>query len=502
MNSTNMQQQQYAQPRHRQETIIKEIGSFLRELEETKKSREITYFSQLLGTKIYDADNHHIGRLQDLVVTSGEKFPVVEALICQHGKFTIKIMWQFIAAFNTHINLTLPFYKIPKEKIQDNDILIGATIIDKQLVDINGLKVIRVNDIALAKIKGRLNLVSIDIGMRGILRRIGLQKVSGWLGIKDQLVPWSNIEPLHDSLKRIRINVSMPHIDELHPADVADLLEELSMKERQSVFKSINSRTAARILEEAEDFVKKSVANSLEERRAALIIEKMSRHKAADILSLIDDEKKERLLGLMKLEVAAAIRELLTYPAESAGRFMSLRYVAIPKHFTIRRTIEYLRRMDLKPRILHYVYVVDELNALAGVLSLRDIVLAHPEALAQDIMKRRVISIKTKAGVKDATAIMAKYDLLGLPVIDSERKIKGILNIEEVFTESGTRVAEEPIAQPLPKYKNIFREIGAVLRDIDEFIRIKQIERLKGLKDRGIKLSFDKQKIIDDETKH
>jgi len=517
MISQQQKMQQAEKPKVKRETLIKEIGSFLRELEETKKTRDITYFSQLIGRKIYDADGHHVGYLSDMVVTSGEKFPVVESIICRHRsyapgsgntifprhqKYLIKIMWSYISFFNSKITLSLPFYRIPKEKINDSDILIADKLLDKQLVDVNGLKVIRVNDIALAKIKDKFNLVSIDIGLKGILRRIGLTKLGDWLRIKDQLVPWNNIEPLNDSLKRIRINIAMPQISELHPADIADLLEELSAKERQSVFKSINSRTAARILEEAEDFVKKSVVYSLDEKRAALIIEKMSRHKAADVLSLVDDEKQNRLLALMKPEISAVIKELLTHPPESAGRILSLRYVAVPKNFTIRKTIDYLRKMELKPRILHYIYVVEEDNYLVGVLSLRDLVLAHPESLVQDVMKKKVISIKTNNSIKEATNIVAKYDILALPVIDSEHRIKGILNIEEVLTESGKKIVqpEEPIAtesKPSPKYKTLFKEIGHVLRDIDEFIRIKQLERLRGLGHKKIKIGFDKSKILE-----
>ncbi len=498
MISQQMESQLRTKPKR--EALIKEIGSFLRELEETKKARDITYFSQLIGRKVYDADGHKVGYLTDMVVTSGEKFPVIEAAICKHDKYFIKIMWPYISSFNHKITLSQPFYKIPKERINDSDILIADKLLDKQLVDVNGLKVIRVNDIALAKIKDKFNLVSIDIGWKGILRRIGLKKLVDWLRIKDQLVPWSNIEPLNDSLKRIRINIAMPQISELHPADLADLLEELSVKERQSVFKSINSRTAARILEEAEDFVKKSVVYSLDEKRAALIIEKMSRHKAADVLSLVDDEKQIRLLGLMKPEISVVIKELLTYPSESAGRLLSLRYVAVPKNFTIRKTIDYLRKMELKPRILHYIYVVEEDNYLVGVLSLRDIVLAHPDALVQDVMKKRVISIKTNNSIKEATDIMAKYDILALPVVDSEHRIKGILNIEEVLTESGKKIVqteEAIVAEKQPVYKTLFKEIGQVLRDIDEFIRIRQLERFRNLRNKKIKIGFDKSKILE-----
>ncbi len=488
------------QPKPKRETIVKEIGSFLRELEETKKARDITYFSQLIGRKVYDKDGHFIGTLHDMVVTSGEKFPVVEAIICRYQKHLIKVMWPYIASFNHTIALSLPFYKIPKEKIQEHDILIGDKILDKQLVDVNGLKVIRVNDIALAKIKDRINLVSIDIGMRGILRRIGLKRLGRWLRIKEKLVPWNNIEPLNDSLKRIRITVPVPQIAELHPADLADLLEELSAKERQSVFHSINSRTAARILEEAEDFVKKSVINSLDEKRAALIIEKMARHKAADLLTLVGEEKKQQLLGLMKSEIAAIIKELLTYPAESAGRLLSHRYVAIPRSFTVRKTIEYLRKMEMKPRILHYIYVVEDDNYLVGVMPLRDLVLAHPEDSVEQVMKRKAISIKTTMPVTYARNIIAKYDLLALPVVDAEHRIKGVLNVEELLTESDKKlVEEEQIVQPKEPvtYKSLFKEIGQVLRDIDGFIRVKQLERLRNLKNRKLKISFDRDKIVE-----
>ncbi len=494
-------QQQIQKPKR--ETIIREIGSFLRELEETKKTRDITYFSQLIGRKIYDSDGHYIAKLNDMVVTSGEKFPVIEAIICKQKKYFIKILWPYISSFNHKITLSLPFYKIPKEKINDNDILIADKLLDKQLVDINGLKVIRVNDIALAKIKDKINLVSIDISFKGILRRLGLKKLAKWFGLKDQLVPWSNIEPLNDSLKRIRINIAMPQMSELHPADIADLLEELSIKERQSVFNSINSKIAARILEEAEDFVKKSVVYSLDEKRAALITEKMARHKAADILSLIDEEKKNRLLALMKPEIAIVIKELLNYPPGSAGRVMSLRYVAIPKSFTVRKAIDYLRKMDLKPRILHYIYIIDDDDYLVGLLFLKDLVLAHPDILVQDVMKKRVISIKTNNLVRDATNIMAKYDILALPVVNSEHKIKGILNIEEVLTESRSKVVqEEPIIIEKPtRYKTIFREIGQVLKDIDEFIRKRQIEKFRNLRSKKIKIDFDRNKILESNEK-
>ena len=486
-------------PSVRQSTIVREIGSFLRELEETKRTKNIVYFSQLIGRKIYDGKGKYVGKMNDMVVTSGEKFPLVEAFTYKHNESLNKIMWRYVAEFNKDITLSIIYDQIPKEKIQENDILIADNLLDKQLVDINGLKVIRVNDVALAKTKDKINLVSIDIGMRGILRRLGLNRIGELLKLKDELVSWNDIEPLHDSLKRIMIKMPVQRLSDLHPADVADLLEELSMKEQQSIFKSLKSKTAALILEEAEDFVKKSIVYRLDEKRIALIIENMSRHKAADLLSLVDEEKRERLISFMSSDVAIVIRERLHYPGGSAGRLLSQRYVAVQRKSTLGNTIESLREIETKPRILHYVYVVDNDNSLVGVLSLRDVLLSNPNSLADEIMRRRVVSIKTRTPVSLAKNLMAKYNLLALPVLDSKHHLKGILNIEDVLQESSqhNKLHNESFSESkIEPTNNLFKDIKQVLRDIDKFMGLKHVEKLRKLKDKNI-LEFDKNKIIE-----
>jgi len=316
--------------------------------------------------------------------------------------------------------------------------------LDKQIVDTHGAKVVRVNDLQLSEVDGQLRLVGADVGLRGLLRRVGAEsvaeRVAGLAGrrLPRGIIPWHLVEPLeaaHDApAKTAAVRLTIPHakLALLHPADIADIVEEMTADERIAVFQQLDLETAAEALQEVEPEMQAAIVSDLPEERAADILEEMDPDEAADLLQDLSEERRDELVELMDKEEAKDVEELLTHSEDSAGGIMTTDFVALPREFTAAQAIDELRAKKPDPQLTYYLYVVDGEGKLEGVLSLRDLVVAPPETKVSDIMDPNVLKVDAETPKEEVAALIAKYDLLGLPVVDARKKLLGTVTVDDV----------------------------------------------------------------------
>ena len=474
------------QPAEKKVLAIKEISRVLTDIEETKKIKRLIYFSNLQRKRIVDSTGKAVGKLKDLVISGGEKFPEVSHILIIHNDENILISWQDVQSFDGMIRLSKPYEKEDKRFLKDDDICLGENILDQQVVDVNGLKVIRVNDIALTFIKNKLAVVNIDVGTRAFVRRLGFERLFDALNIdvKDHPVPWNTIEPLVGSIEKIHLKVPCPRVSDLHPADVAELFDELGMLERSTILKSMKSERAAQVMLECEPEVQASIIKSLKPKRLATIFEKMSPN---DIANMVNDENNDQItlaLNFMNKDIAVHVQEMLAYKEGSVARYMEESFITISPDLTVGTATDYVRSLSKYPTDFYYIYVVDENEVLIGVMSLKHLVVADANAIIRDIMKSKVISVDLNSPIEYVEELLTKYDLMSLPVIDINGKMRGIINIDDVLDivmerakhKESFELTEEQ-REDLGKKSRFRNYYSALVKDTNQFL--KELDSIK-----------------------
>lgn len=398
------------------------------------------FVSDLLKKPIVDRAGDKIGRITDIIIEIGGLYPKVTGY--EVGSFTKRyiINHQTVDVINKRI-LSLKFLQedVYKRELRENEIYLQKDLLDKQIVDTHGCKVVRINDLKLANFEGDIRLVAVDIGLKGLLRRLGVEipvtRLIGFFGNKigDNIISWDYLEPLQTELSRIKLTVPHEKISRLHPADIADIMSQLNVKEQVAIIKSLDHETAAEALGEVEPEVQAVIMETLEGEHASEILEEMAVDEAADLLGELSEEKARELLGLMDEAEAEEVQELLEYDEETAGGLMTTEFIALPAFLSVDQTINQLRELAPEAETIYYLYVVNNYEQLVGVVSLRDLIISSPGTLLEEIMITKVIYVSADLPQRQVADIIAKYNLLALPVVDAEKKPIGIITVDDVM---------------------------------------------------------------------
>lgn len=402
----------------------------------------MVYFNDLKNKIVFDENNAEIGILKDLVFVDGEKYAEVTHIVyLDKKKYRKKIPWDLVKELKsitegnkTKIDIIL---NTPSEKLtpffeKENESLVG-NIIDKQLIDVDGFKVIRVNDVVLGKIQEKFCIVAVAVGTRSFVRRIGLEKVIP-RKFREKIISWESVEVLEPEFHSLHLKTQKSKIADLHPEDIADIMEDLSHQERILIFNTLDRKKAAETIIDAEKEVQKSLFSNLKIRRIVDLLENISHDQAADILSLMSKSKAESILKSMRQDVSK-IREILKYNPESAGAIMDTEFVTIPEDYNVQRTIKLLRKIPPPHAKIFHLYVVNKKKQLVGVLSIRQLIVSPPTRYIVDFMKKDVIYVKLHTSKQDIAKTISRYDLFVIPVVDDNHVVKGVVTADDVLTE-------------------------------------------------------------------
>jgi Mg/Co/Ni transporter MgtE len=301
------------------------------------------------------------------------------------------------------------------------------------------------------------------------------------LDVKNHPVPWNSVEPLTGSLEKIHLKVPCPRVSDLHPADVADLFDELSLRERNTVLKSMNTDIIGKVLLECDSDIRQSILKMMTLRKIISILDKMSASDAAYILAEYSTDEISLMLKKLNVQSAAKIEEMLSYKPGSVARYMEHLFVSVPQTMTVEEIMRYIRSLQKYPDNFNYVYVVDENEVLFGVISLKNIILADPSAVVKDIMITKLVTVDMSHPISYVKELITKHDLLSLPVIDIGGRIKGVIDIVEILDIILEETKDnEPLEltdeqketvdknKRLKKYyTNIVRDVGKFMVDLD-----------------------------------
>ena len=398
------------------------------------------FLSQAIGRPVLDGNGEAIGTVADLIVAVGDRYPPVTGLVVATDRRLIFLPWSSVASFDlAGARLATSSIDIAKFQQRPDEIRLKDDLMDKQIVDIDGRKVVRVNDLTLDEIDGKLHLVAVDVGASGLLRRLGIEGPYRTVArnlripVPERYIDWEDVDPVETSIASIKLRVPHQGLAELHPADLATIIDQLAPKDRVGVVASLDDEAAADVFEEMEPETQVDLLEDLEPARAADILEEMSPDDAADLVQDLSDESRQEILALMERDEAEELGELLAYPEDTAGGMMTTEHVAIPASLTAQQTIERLRELEPNAETIYYVYVVDDDERLVGVLSLRDLIVSPPDTPISKVMIAEPVSVHVLDDEDAVAEVGAHYNLLAVPVTDADGRLEGIVTVDDAM---------------------------------------------------------------------
>ena len=397
------------------------------------------YLSKLLGSPVKDVENKSAGTLHDLVVSTSQAYPRVTAVGVRRRGKVLYAPWDEVSSFEeSGLMLRSPAAGLAERELEPGELPLSATFLDKQLVDTEGRKVIRVNDIQLLRNGPFVHVAAVDVSSNAILRRVGLAKVGDRLSKtrqhpKPHLIDWKDVDIEQTDEAAVRLTVPQTKLELLHPADIAELVHELSPDERAAVFDALEDDLAADTFEELHPSYQASLMLDLPDEKASEILNEMSPDDAADLLADLPDDRRQHFIDMMEKDDAEDMRELLSYPEHSAGGIMTTDYAWARLDDSATEATERLREQEPEAETVYYIYVVDRSEHLRGVFSLRDLLMTPPDRKVRDFMTENPVSVRTDASEEEVTNVIAKYNLLALPVVDEEGELHGIITIDDAI---------------------------------------------------------------------
>jgi Mg2+ transporter MgtE len=412
------------------------------------------YLTRLIGKPVVDAVGETIGTISDLAIATGEVFPRVTALaFLGPGKTPFMLSWRkFVAELDEeHVTLNAPRPELRFSYLQPDEVLLARDLLNKQIVDTQGLKIVRVNDLKLSESRNQLRLLGAEVGARGLLRAFSprfeasVERAIARFGWKlpENLIAWNYMDLIDRDLSRVQLSVTHKRLHELHPADVADLIEQLSPVQRAKVFEHLDNARAAETLSELEDEMQPAVLDAFSEERASSILKEMDPDDAADLIGDLPQDKAEALLRLMGVRESRQIRRLMGYHEKTAGGIMTPEVTMVTEDQTVQQIIDHLRGAAAENESIYYIYTVDAHRKLTGVVSLRDLIVSAPDTAASEIAEREVFSVDVDDDQEDVAEMMSKYDLLALPVLDGAGRIVGIVTVDDALEVMEEESAED-----------------------------------------------------------
>jgi magnesium transporter len=400
--------------------------------------------TELLGAPVTELSGAHCGRVREVALSPADDPARVSNLIVRTKHGDRVLPFSAISSVNGGIRATSPASDwVPPQA--DGLFLLERDLLDQQIIDVHGRKVVRVNDVDLhpETVDGRLYLKvgSVDVGPRGAVRRL-LKGVVPMAALKvllqripPRLIPWEFVDLIEtDPARRVKLKISHERLARLHPADIADIIEELAPKEREAVFETLDEEIAAGALEEVQPRVKKSILESLDSERAADIVEEMNPDAAADLLSDLPEERTSEILQEMEPEERNEVAELMEFGGTTAAGRMNTEYLALDDSATVNDGIEALRNFEGGVESVSTIYLVDKEGHLAGAIPLAKIVLAKSDDKLSSLTQEPLISTHAGTREKEFAELFDKYNLITLPVVDDENKLTGVITSDDVIS--------------------------------------------------------------------
>ena len=394
------------------------------------------YLSQVLGRPIRDLEGESVATVKDVITRLGEDdHPQIIGIVARYRRRDFFVSrWRITEISEAGVRLNSDVLDLRPFERREGEVLLARNVLDKQLIDVDGKRVVRVNDVQLIEVAGAWRVTGADVSLQGLWRRLA---PAGFMGTRKpvEVIDWSDVGYLATDEATVQLKSASGKLARLHPVEIARLAEALSYHHGSEVVESLDDETAAETLEEMAAAQQARIIGDMDEERAADILEWMSPDEAADVLGDLPEEKAEELLGLMEGDEQADVAELLPYEDDTAGGLMTTEFVTLPRELTVGAALARLREMAKTPNMIYYLYVVEAEDSwqLIGVIALRSLILADQTAPLAAVMRTEFQSAHPGEPAKEVAHRIAEYNLLALPVVDQAGDILGIITVDDAM---------------------------------------------------------------------
>jgi len=405
--------------------------------------------SELLGATVYDPSGAATGRVREVTLAPQEDRNRIASFIVKTKSGNRVLPFSAVTTIDANIHTSTDPADWPAANGAEGLFLLERDLLDQQVIDVHGRKVVRVNDVELqidavieaGRTHAVLRIQSVDIGVRGAIRRLlrGLAPRAALhllvQSIPPRTIPWRYVDLIEtDPARRIKLKISHEGLATLHPADIADIVEDLAPNEREAVFRTLDEDVAAETLEEVEPSVQKSIVESLDSERAADIVEEMDPDAAADLLADLSQDRTEQILVEMEPGASQEVVELLEHREETAAGRMTTEFLALPVTATVENAIGVMREFEGGVESVSTIYLVDSHGTLVGAVPLVKLVLAQPDTPLLSLTQEPLVLTHKETGDNEVAELFDKYNLVTLPVIDEHSKLVGVVTSDDVIT--------------------------------------------------------------------
>ena len=393
------------------------------------------FFSRLIGAPIYDTNQEQLGDLKDLIVrTKDGEYPRVSGLVIKHKGKQAVIPYQYIE--------TLGYGEVSLKKsgvmkfdydFSGEEFLLSKDVLDQQIFDVGGIRVVRVNDLELAKIEEKFALVGIDISNKALFRRLGLGRLPLVRSLKSNLIDWSNVSLVKGAVGSLQLKTSRERLEKLHPADIANMIENLNFQESSKLVQSLDEETAAEVLEEVAPEYKDTLLERISHKNLASIVEEMPSDQAVDVMQDLSDYKRLQVLKRLDSDTVAQLSKLSKYSPDVAGGVMSSEFMYVDADATVAKAINKIKKLSEGHSSIYHVFVLDKDKTLQGVVSIRTMLVSKNHAKIKEVMSPVVKTVRVTTKCEDVAKLMTKYNLLSVAVVDKLRTMKGIVTVDDIL---------------------------------------------------------------------
>ncbi len=409
------------------------------------------HFSDILKRDITDADGNFLGSIWDISLKFGDIYPKVEDLIITKGfykKLYASVPWSAILSMEDDIMLNIKSQDVKFSPVaKDYEFLLRRDILDQQVVDTYNHKVRRVNDVHLLKVDHELVIAHVDIGIRGLMRRLNCEKAvdsivriinkrSPYLKT-EELVSWKFVQPvtINPASMTMKLSVSQKQLQSIPAADLGEIIFDLNPAQRMALFRTLDIKTKANIFENLEFEEQSAIIKDLDKKELAQIVSYMSSDEAADLLEKLPGPSIKNVLTLIESSRAKKLSALLGYSSDSAGGLMTTDFTSIPETMSSESALEYIKTQAMELDMAPYLYIVDEKNHLKGITTVRKLLCADPKEAALKTVYPKLFHVYLNHSMKEVAYIMDKYKVSVIPVIDENKVLCGVITMDDVLSQ-------------------------------------------------------------------
>lgn len=393
------------------------------------------YLSQVLGRPILDLEGERVATLKDVIVRLGEgDHPPVAGFVARYRRRDFFLhRWRISHFGEDGVRLNSDILDLRPFMRREGEVLLARDVLDKQLIDVDGKRVVRVNDVQIIEAANEWRVTGADVSLSGLWRRLAPQFLRS--GQPVEVIDWADVGYLGTDAATVQLKSSRGKLARLHPVEIARLAEAFSYQQGAEIVESLDDETAAETLEEMAAERQAQILGDMDEERAADILEHMSPDEAADVLGDLPEAKAEDLLNLMEDDEQSEVAELLPYEDDTAGGLMTTEFVTLPRDLTVGKALARLREMAETPNMIYYLYVVaaEDSWKLIGVIALRSLILSDPSAPLEQVMRSDLQVARPDDAAIDVAQKIAEYNLLALPVVDKLGDILGIVTVDDAI---------------------------------------------------------------------